>query len=279
MHLASSPVFPEPPPAAMRLRGEKPHQGVRSKNPALHLGQSVCNSTVAIGMRAGLALEGVGSRCSAEQYDSDLGLYYLRARYYNPVTGRFLSRDPADGCIWHPISQQKYLYAGSDPVNGVDPSGRDTLVDYSRLFVIAAAVTTVSTYVQMTHTMAPGQLQGLGIEINCMFNTDASKLGAEVGWALAGGDGEIIQVGPCSWTFSRRKKQSDPVPRPADTHPGPNPNTPNGCGPCPPDIPAWPAPGSGHGGVGVHYHWYTWDQYPYPDCRCVPHRRSGPTPP
>ena len=29
-----------------------------------------------------------------EQYDSDLGLYYLRARYYNPVTGRFLSRDP-----------------------------------------------------------------------------------------------------------------------------------------------------------------------------------------
>ena len=29
-----------------------------------------------------------------EQYDSDLGLYYLRARYYNPITGRFMSRDP-----------------------------------------------------------------------------------------------------------------------------------------------------------------------------------------
>jgi RHS repeat-associated protein len=29
-----------------------------------------------------------------EQYHSDLGLYYLRARYYNPATGRFLSRDP-----------------------------------------------------------------------------------------------------------------------------------------------------------------------------------------
>ena len=32
-----------------------------------------------------------------EQYDSDLGLYYLRARYYNPATGRFLSRDPLEG--------------------------------------------------------------------------------------------------------------------------------------------------------------------------------------
>jgi RHS repeat-associated protein len=31
-----------------------------------------------------------------EQYDSDLGLYYLRARYYNPATGRFLSRDPEE---------------------------------------------------------------------------------------------------------------------------------------------------------------------------------------
>jgi RHS repeat-associated protein len=35
-----------------------------------------------------------------EQYDSDLGLYYLRARYYNPATGRFLSRDPENGKDW-----------------------------------------------------------------------------------------------------------------------------------------------------------------------------------
>jgi RHS repeat-associated protein len=121
----------------MRLRGEKPHQGVRSKNPALHLGQSVCNSTVAIGMRAGLALEGVGSRCSAEQYDSDLSLYYLRARYYNPLTGRFMSRDPnepqlidANGTPIDPKTLHKYLYANGDPVNRIDPKGKDAFDDY-----------------------------------------------------------------------------------------------------------------------------------------------------
>ena len=60
-----------------------------------------------------------------EQFDSDLGLYYLRARYYNPVTGRFLSRDPEDGKTLDPRSLHKYLYAAGDPVNLFDPTGRD----------------------------------------------------------------------------------------------------------------------------------------------------------
>jgi RHS repeat-associated protein len=64
-----------------------------------------------------------------EQYDSDLGLYYLRARYYNPLTGRFMSRDPEDGKIAVPATLHKYLYASGDPVNRIDPSGRDDLVE------------------------------------------------------------------------------------------------------------------------------------------------------
>jgi RHS repeat-associated protein len=62
-----------------------------------------------------------------EQYDADLGLYYLRARYYNPATGRFLSRDPEDGQALDPKTLHKYLYAGADPVNAMDPTGRGIL--------------------------------------------------------------------------------------------------------------------------------------------------------
>jgi RHS repeat-associated protein len=67
-----------------------------------------------------------------EQYDQDLGLYYLRARYYNPQTGRFLSRDPEDGNPTDPASLHKYLYANGDPINGIDPMGRETMLEYLR---------------------------------------------------------------------------------------------------------------------------------------------------
>jgi len=66
----------------------------------------------------------------AEQYDSDLGLYYLRARYYNPLTGRFLSRDPEEGTPHIPATLHKYLYANGDPVNHIDPRGRASFEEY-----------------------------------------------------------------------------------------------------------------------------------------------------
>jgi RHS repeat-associated protein len=77
-----------------------------------------------------------------EQFDSDLALYYLRARYYNPATGRFMSRDPDDHSRRNPNELHKYLYAHGDPINAVDPTGKGDLAEYAWLFV-DAMVTTV----------------------------------------------------------------------------------------------------------------------------------------
>jgi len=55
----------------------------------------------------------------------------LRARWMNPITGRFMSRDPDAGQIAIPATLHKYLYAAGDPVNRVDPSGRDDLFEYA----------------------------------------------------------------------------------------------------------------------------------------------------
>src|SRR6266568_3636338 len=52
---------------------------------------------------------------------------YYRARYYNSLTGRFLSRDPENGQPTDPKTLHKYLYAGGDPVNRIDPTGHEFL--------------------------------------------------------------------------------------------------------------------------------------------------------
>jgi RHS repeat-associated protein len=65
-----------------------------------------------------------------EQWDADLGLYFNRARYLNPDSGRFWTMDSYEGKNTDPASLHKYLYAQADPVMSRDPSGQDgTLVE------------------------------------------------------------------------------------------------------------------------------------------------------
>lgn len=55
------------------------------------------------------------------------GLYYMRARWYDVATGRFLTRDPLAANAGVPASLQAYGYASGNPVARLDPSGlRDT---------------------------------------------------------------------------------------------------------------------------------------------------------
>jgi RHS repeat-associated protein len=60
---------------------------------------------------------------SGEQFDSKIGQQYLRARYYDPTTGRFNRLDPFFGNLNDPQSLHKYLYCHADSINYTDPSG------------------------------------------------------------------------------------------------------------------------------------------------------------
>jgi RHS repeat-associated protein len=88
-------------------------------------------------------------------FDSDLAAYYVRARHYDPITGRFLSRDPLDITVirssaktsallsqalagllnlpsrlqFPPPVTNLYLYVENRPVQAVDPSGEASISD------------------------------------------------------------------------------------------------------------------------------------------------------
>ncbi|MCP3994449.1 MAG: hypothetical protein GY722_05205 [bacterium] len=60
---------------------------------------------------------------TGHEMDGEAGLIYARARFYDPVTGRFLSHDPAAGEPSNPPSLHRYLYAYQNPTVYVDPTG------------------------------------------------------------------------------------------------------------------------------------------------------------
>ncbi|MEX1194135.1 MAG: RHS repeat-associated core domain-containing protein [Dehalococcoidia bacterium] len=66
---------------------------------------------------------------AGQQFDNnalgqgDGGLFYLRARYYDPTLGRFLTQDPVRGFPLSPQTANPYAYALNNPTNRVDPSG------------------------------------------------------------------------------------------------------------------------------------------------------------
>jgi RHS repeat-associated protein len=78
--------------------------------------------------------------------EDETGLVYMRARYYEPTTGRFISEDPArDGGNW-------YLYADGDPVNKVDADGSESEWEWYVLGVATSAMSILFGYV--IHSLA-----------------------------------------------------------------------------------------------------------------------------
>ncbi len=68
-------------------------------------------------------------RYAGYAYDAESGLYYCSARYYDPLTCQFLTRDPAkaDG------EESAYQYCGGDPVGQSDSSGKYTLPNVTQV--------------------------------------------------------------------------------------------------------------------------------------------------
>ena len=107
---AANSTMPLPPIPVWGELSENSHLGFETKYPAWHPGSNTVNSTTTIGFRANLFLNVIRQIHSA--------------RYYNTMTGRFVSMDPENGIVTDPKTLHKFIYAAGDPVNLADPTGR-----------------------------------------------------------------------------------------------------------------------------------------------------------
>ncbi|MEK7084813.1 MAG: RHS repeat-associated core domain-containing protein, partial [Patescibacteria group bacterium] len=60
---------------------------------------------------------------TGQEFDPESELYYYNARYYNPATGRFISRDPIRGFAGDVLAANAYIYVRNNPLRYVDPTG------------------------------------------------------------------------------------------------------------------------------------------------------------
>ena len=94
----------------------------------------------AFGQRTDAGAAAQSQRFAGEYWDEDAQLVYLRARWYDPKLGRFISGDPFEGRQGDLRSLNRYGYAQGDPVHGADPSGE---------FSIGESMSTLSSFVTL----------------------------------------------------------------------------------------------------------------------------------
>jgi RHS repeat-associated protein len=134
-------------------------------------------------------------RYASGYYDVSTGLYKFGIRYYDVATGRWTQRDPVGGSLLEMVKVNPYVYAADDPVNLVDPSGRDAVNCGFTIFFAALAVLAFAIAVAIiVATLPESAAVILGLSI-----ADLSILGAAVGFL--GAEGAVFLAyynGACS---------------------------------------------------------------------------------
>ena len=148
------------------------------------------------------ASAGAGFFLNGQQWDgsgvwnSGEGLYFNRARYYQPGLGRFIGEDPYYGKDYEPSTLHRYLYTSGDSVNFIDPTGEEN---------IASILTSSAIIGILSSSIA---VQGLGgAKITSKDRIDGAVFGLEAGLAVGVGivDGkwpEIVVSGLVGGFFS-----------------------------------------------------------------------------
>jgi len=69
---------------------------------------------------------------TGKERDMESGLYYFGARYYDPIVGRFISKDTGSPRFNDPQSLNRYIYCLNNPLKYVDPDGNDAILYVDR---------------------------------------------------------------------------------------------------------------------------------------------------
>jgi RHS repeat-associated protein len=143
-------------------------------------------------------------RYTAREYDGETGLYYYRSRYYDPQARRFVSEDPIglNGGI------NLYSYVGNNPVNYVDPEGKQLWYPgmYARPQAVAKGeITEAEAEAMIDKPIREGAALGVSsivipkiwqLAISCVLNPTCNRIVSDIIEGLEPGPPRITKP-PC----------------------------------------------------------------------------------
>ena len=137
---------------------------------------------------------------TGQQFDSLTSLYSLRARYYAPNLGRFLSQDTYPYDFSNPVELNRYVYTANNPTNLTDPSGHQSSTEYSMLLTMMRGAVTGAA-----QGFIAGSVFGIVASLACTGSVDIGFIaGAAASGALGGaaiGASAMILGGPATLTM------------------------------------------------------------------------------
>ncbi|MCL2024402.1 MAG: DUF6531 domain-containing protein [Coriobacteriia bacterium] len=116
---------------------------------------------------------------NAERTDRTTGMQYLRARYYAPDAGRFITEDTYRGKVGDPLTHNQYAYVGNNPLLYNDPSGHIFGAVVNAVKKVATAVVTTVKKVVTTVVNTVVRV------VNAVVNTVKNIYNAVVGGVQA----------------------------------------------------------------------------------------------
>jgi len=110
-----------------------------------------------------MAIMGQPFAYNGETYDAEMELIFLRARYYDPALGRFLTKDVFSGQLSNPSTLNLYVYAINNPVNMLDPGGNNPSLVLAYIIVGGTAIWFLTEILKGTHPDDPSNpiLEGI----------------------------------------------------------------------------------------------------------------------
>jgi len=126
---------------------------------------------------------------SGYQYDGETGMYYLNARYYDPVVARFVSADTYLGQVNDPLSLNVYSYCRNNPLIYWDSTGHYvSLTDQANL-----TASQIKQLEQATKDWEAAPAGSAGDAQRSAANAAANAIRASAGYS-GGGNGNSISV-------------------------------------------------------------------------------------